>query len=79
MLEIRKMLQLLQGGLSNRKIALQLSMSRNTLDYYRLRFKLSGKSVSELLSLSDHELAHIVHKERSGPKKTTVMNVLPYR
>ena len=44
-------------------------MSHNTLDYYQLRFKLSGKSVSELLGLFDHELSHIVHKERSGPKK----------
>ena len=69
MLEIRKILQLLQRGISNRKIARQLSMSRNTLDYYRGRFRETDKTYEQLLNLSNQELAAIVHKERTGPKK----------
>jgi hypothetical protein len=69
MFEIRRILQLLKSGQSERAIAKQLSMGRNTVGYYKKQFKLSGKSHSLLLLLEDHELSKIVHKEQSGSRK----------
>lgn len=69
MLQIRRILQLIESGLSSRKIASQLSISRNTIDYYKKQFRLSGKSISEVSAIQDHELSKIVYKEQSGSRK----------
>ncbi len=69
MLQIRRILQLLESGLSHRKIASQLSISRNTVDYYKKQFRLSEKSYPELSALEDHQLSKIVFKEQSGSRK----------
>lgn len=69
MLQIRKILQLLESGHSNRAIASHLGMSRNTLDYYKRQFSASGKSYYELLALADHELPKVIYKEQSGARK----------
>lgn len=69
MLQIRRILQLLEGGQSERSIALQVSMSRNTVSYYKKQFRESERSLSELLSLKDHELSKIIYKEQSGCRK----------
>jgi transposase len=69
MLQIRRIIQLIESGLSNRKIASQLSISRNTVDYYKKQFRLSEKSYSELSALQDHELSKIVFKEQCGSRK----------
>ena len=69
MLQIRKILQLLESGYSNRNIAFQLSISRNTLDYYKRQISLSDKSFQQLLALDDHEFSKIIYKEQSGTRK----------
>jgi len=69
MLQIRRILQLMESGFSSRKIASQLSISRNTVDYYKKQFSLSEKSYIELSALQDHELSKIVFKEQCGSRK----------
>jgi transposase len=69
MLQIRRMLQLLDAGKSKREIARQISVSRNTIDYYAKRFRGSKKSLSELLAVTDQELSGIVYKESSSTRK----------
>jgi transposase len=60
MLQIRRLLQVLDSSLSRRQIAKQLSISRNTVDAYCQRFTTSGKSFGELLKLSDEELCDLI-------------------
>ncbi len=60
MLRIRRMLQLLEKGLSLRKISKELEMGRNTISDYHARIGHSGKSYQELLSLSDNSLSKIL-------------------
>nr|WP_321373402.1 hypothetical protein [uncultured Bacteroides sp.] len=60
MLRIRRMLQLLEKGLSLRKISKELEMGRNTISDYHARIGNSGKSYQELLSLSDNSLSKIL-------------------
>jgi transposase len=69
MLQIKKILQLLESGYSNRKIATQLAISRNTVDYYKRQFSLSETSFKQLLLLDDQELSKIIYKKQSGAKK----------
>ena len=69
MLQIRKILQLLESGHSNRAIATLLGMSRNTLDYYKRQFSATSKSYYELLALADHELSRHIFKGQSGARK----------
>jgi len=56
MLQVRRILQLLQNGKSKRQIARDLSISRNTIDDYETKYIVSGQSLSDLLSLDDHVL-----------------------
>lgn len=44
-------------------------MSRNTIDYYKKQFQLSGKRYEELLALENQELSKIIYKEQSGCRK----------
>lgn len=64
MLQIRKVLQLLEQGHSQRSIALQVNISRNTVQDYCLKFYRSGLTVTELLSLKDHDLHQAISTER---------------
>lgn len=66
MLQIRRLLQLLSDGASKREASRQSGISRNTIDSYEVLFKQSGNKYSDLLSLSDTELALVVY-----PGKTT--------
>jgi len=64
MLQIRKVLQLLQQGHSQRSIARQVNISRNTVQDYCLKFYRSGLTIEELFSLDDHNLNQSITTER---------------
>ncbi|WP_207515241.1 IS21 family transposase [Longitalea luteola] len=61
MLIIRTMLQLLQRSGSERSIAAELNMSRNTLRKYDAAFKACPYSYKELLAMDDTMLSEIVY------------------
>jgi transposase len=56
MLQVRRILQLLQNGKSKRQIARDLSISRNTIDEYENKYIASGQSLSDLLRKDDDAL-----------------------
>lgn len=65
MLQVRRILQLLEEGRSKREAARQLDVSRNTVDLYARRFKLCGLTLSQLLLLNDTDLAKFVYPEQA--------------
>lgn len=65
MLQVRRILQLLSDGYSKREINRLTGVSRNTIDAYELRFQQSGKSHTDLLELSDTELAAVVYSKET--------------
>lgn len=58
---VRKMILLLQRGLSERQIAHELKISRPSVNRYRERLTASSKSMEELLDMDDVTLAEISH------------------
>lgn len=60
MINLRHLLRLKLQGLSNRKIALSLGISRPTIDNYVKIFKSSGHSYEALSSMSDSELRAVL-------------------
>ncbi|MBW6464850.1 MAG: IS21 family transposase [Firmicutes bacterium] len=60
MLRTRQLIQLLERGVSQRKISLQLRMSRNIVSTYAVRIRESGKSYQELLALDDATLSFLL-------------------
>jgi transposase len=64
MLQIRKVLQLLDQGQSQRRIARHVSISRNTVQEYCLKFYRTGLTSKQLLALGDHELHQALTTER---------------
>ncbi len=60
MLRIRRMLQMLEKGVSQRSICQELQMGRGTFADYHSRIGCSEKSYESLLSLPDHELSAIL-------------------
>jgi transposase len=71
MLQIKKALQLLEEGRSERYISSQLKLSRNTLRGYQSKFHCSGLAYDQLLLLSDSGLASIVYGEPRNPVKSS--------
>ena len=69
MLQIRRILQLLNEGLSQRKIAKTLSISRNTVQDYCLKFIKSRLTRDGLLALDDHALHEILSSGRAARSK----------
>jgi transposase len=65
MLQVKRILQLLEEGRSKREAARQLQVSRNTVDYYARRFNYSGLTLSQLLLLNDTDLAKFVYPEQA--------------
>ena len=61
MLIIRTMLQLLQRSTSERGIAKELNISRNTLRKYDAAFKTTPYSYADLLAMDDVTLSEIVY------------------
>lgn len=64
MLQIRRILQLLEEGRSKRFISREISVSRNTVDYYEQRVKVSGLTLTQLLLLRDGELAEFIYNSK---------------
>jgi hypothetical protein len=71
MLQIKKALQLLEEGRSERYISSQLKLSRNTLRGYQSKFHCSGLAYDQLLLLSDSGLASIVYGEPRNQVKSS--------
>ncbi|MDX9704068.1 MAG: IS21 family transposase [Candidatus Auribacterota bacterium] len=69
MLQVRRILQLLEEGRSKREAARQLGLSRNTIDHYAGRFKRCGLTLSQLLLLNDTDLAKFVYPEQAKSLK----------
>lgn len=82
MLQIRRILQLLQEGRSKREIARVLSISRNTIDDYEDKYFASGQSFESLLLLSDPSLWEALNPpERSekdpNPRHDRLLEKIP--
>lgn len=58
---VRKMILLIQRGLSERQIARELKIARATVNRYMERLATCPKSLEELLNMDDTSLAEIVH------------------
>lgn len=69
MLQIRRILQLLEKGYSKRKIASVLQSGRHTIDDYVMRIEQSGKIIPQLFKLNDEELGELLYsgKEDAVP------------
>lgn len=61
MLQIRRILQLLEESRSKRSISRDMGISRNTVDYYEQRIKVSGLTLTQLLLLRDGELSEFIY------------------
>ena len=68
MLQIRRILQLLEQGQSKRKISRSLQSSRHTIYDYVLKIELTGLSLSILSKLSDAKLAALFYSSNSNPQ-----------
>ena len=64
MLQVRRILQLFSDGYSKREVSRQSGASRNTIDSYESRFKLSARSYKELLQLPDTDLAALIYSPK---------------
>jgi transposase len=68
-MEIKQMLLQLTKKVSNRKIAKQLGMSRNTVNEYVTKFKQAGRTMEELLGMSEDQLDALFSKEETIKEK----------
>lgn len=68
MLQIRRLLQLLEQGTSKRKISRLLGSGRHTIDNYVARILCSGMDIGALLLLSDPELSTLLHPRKAEAK-----------
>ena len=60
---LRRMLLLLQRDFSDRNIALELHLSRDTVGQYHRRIDDSGRTCEQLLALSDEELTSLLQSD----------------
>lgn len=68
MIQIRRILQLLQEGASKLKISQQLHLHRATVGIYLQKLEATSKAFSELLKLDDHSLSSLVYTTSIGAK-----------
>ena len=61
MTQIKRIIQLRNEGISKLKISKKIGIHRKTLDDYLFKIDLTGKSYTDLLSLSEAELGAIVY------------------
>lgn len=69
MLQVKKALQLIEEGRSERYISSKIGISRNTVRHYLFKFNSSGLTLNQALSLSDAELSSLIYQELSEPVK----------
>ena len=67
-MELRQLIQLKRKGLSNRKVAKALGMSRNTVNAYVQTFTDQGLDYAQLERLSEAELAELFPSPDSRDK-----------
>ncbi|SDD85585.1 hypothetical protein SAMN04488104_10818, partial [Algoriphagus faecimaris] len=67
-MDIKQIFSLHRDGLSNRKIALTLGISRNTINQYISWLLSSDYQAGELLSMNEQELRELF------PSRTTIKN-----
>ena len=77
MQQIRMILQQLQKGISHRRIARSLNISRNTVKYYVDRFLASSFSFQELLGLEDEALSALVYKQECSITTSEALSAGP--
>jgi len=65
MLQIRRLLQLSEQGVSKLQIATTLKVHRKTINDYLSKIQSSGKSIKDLLLLTDIELSKIVYQPKT--------------
>jgi hypothetical protein len=70
MLQIRKMLQLMEEGRSKRLISRELGISRGTVDSYEHKVRISGLTLHQLLCLRDPEIFSFLRDNTSLPTLT---------
>ena len=63
MLQLRRILQLKSQGKSNREIAIELHVSRDSVNGYVKQLGLLDKPIETLLKLNDDELSSLFYKE----------------
>lgn len=68
MLQVRRILQLLEQDYSKREAAHQLDVSCNTIDFYARRLNLSVLTLSQLLGLND-DLAKFMYPVQAASVK----------
>jgi transposase len=66
MIQVRRIIQLKDEGLSKLRIARSLHIHRATLDNYLSKFEATGKSYPELLQYSDEQLTALVYNDPIG-------------
>jgi len=67
MLQIRKMLQLMEEGRSKRLISRELEISRGTVDSYEHKVRISGLTLQQLLCLKDSEIFSFLRENSFQP------------
>jgi transposase/DNA-binding CsgD family transcriptional regulator len=76
MLQIRKVIQLLANGCSEREVSRLAGIHRKTVRDYHSRIKQSGKEPAELLRMKDAELAALVYPPEPEAVMTARSEVL---
>jgi transposase len=79
MLQIRRILQLLQQGESKRKISLALHSGRHTIDDYVLKIDQCGISLPLLIKLSDADLATLLYTRNNEAQSDQRYDILKER
>jgi transposase len=71
MLQIKKLLRLLEESRSERSISKQLGLSRTTIRLYQQKFRSSSLSYAQLVELSDADFATLAYGELTPATKSS--------
>ena len=69
MLKLKRILQLLAAGVSQREISNKVGISRSSITAYKERADSSGKSYQELLQMSDSDVVSVLQRKDYRPGK----------
>ena len=69
MLKLKRILQLLAAGISQREISNKVGISRSSITAYKERADSSGKSYQELLQMSDSDVVSVLQRKDYRPGK----------